>query len=57
MRKKKAESRITDDIKAREMHKKHNGPDGEHNANSSFGEATLHQIECAAIVPRPRWYC
>ena len=54
MRKKKAESRITDDLKAREMHKKHNGPDGEHNANSYFGEATLHQIECAATVPRPR---
>ena len=32
---KKAENKITDDIKnAREMHKKHDGPDGEHNANS-----------------------
>ena len=36
------------------MHKKHGEPDGEHNAKSYFGEATLHLFECAAIVPRPR---
>ena len=35
MRNKKAESRIKDDRKnAHEMHKKHNEPDGEHNANT-----------------------
>ena len=37
IRKKKAESKIKDDIKnAREMHKKHNEPDGEHNTNFYF---------------------
>ena len=47
MRKKKAESRITDDIKAREMHKKHNGPDGEHNANSySWGSDVASDRMC-----------
>ena len=39
------------------MHKKHIEPDGEPNANSYFGEVTLHPFQCAANVPRPRWYC
>ena len=45
MRKKKAEGRIKDDIqKAREMHKKHNEPDGEHNTNFYFEIVTQHQF-------------
>ena len=38
---------------AREMHRKHDGPDGEHNSllpTPIFGKATQHLIECVAIV-------
>ena len=50
-----AESKIKDGIKnAREMHKRDNEPDGEHNADSYFGEVTLHLFQCAANVSRHR---
>ena len=40
------------------MHEKHGEPDGEHNAKSYFGEATLQLFECTANVPRSqRCYC
>ena len=51
MREKKAESGIKDDaiqIKqtAREMQKKPNEPDGEHNTNFDLEEPMLHHFSC-----------
>ena len=42
--------KIPNDQKAREMHNKHDEPDGEHNANSYFKKERQHPFECVVIV-------
>ena len=49
---KRLRARNTCDHNSREMHNKHDEPDGEHNANSDSGKETHHPFECAVIVPK-----
>ena len=49
---KRLRAKDTNDHKSREMHKKHDEPDGEDNVKSYVEKETQYPFECAVTVPR-----